>query len=430
MPHTWSRLHEHLGCPPGPIDFAMVRQCVADKLGEADDLDWKEDLPNAQNPNTAVEFAKDVAAMANTRGGLIVYGVTDDVTFKGVQVADVHPDQYAQWVRNLVQPYLSGLEQYVLPSDDGAFVFVVDIPASELAPHSVDFVDIRDKDKAKSQHATVTPYRDGPHTAWMAEHQIARAYAERLTRAAQWQESFNELRDWAAESLEGRAEPGNAWLVVVARPTRLIPRSAPRLDREVAMRIVDDARTNPVMTFEPREPVIKLLGNGLGRITVGLNAWVVTNRVGEGAQGPREVSVEFHHDGSLVFVVNLSQHTLHETDRPFPKRGIVNVDVVEQACVDLEALLLQAVRAERIDSPMRVQASVVSEEGMPLVYAMHETVDYKLAEGSRGLRRLRPITVEVPVGATEAHTHVAAAELAAGILNQFGIGCRLNRYIT
>jgi hypothetical protein len=41
----------------------------------------------------------------------------------------------------------------------------------------------------------------------MAEHQIARAYAGRLTRAAEWQAAFDELRDWTAESLEGRRAP-------------------------------------------------------------------------------------------------------------------------------------------------------------------------------------------------------------------------------
>jgi hypothetical protein len=41
MPRAWSRLHEHLGRPPGPITFDMVRRCLEGKLAEADDLDWK-----------------------------------------------------------------------------------------------------------------------------------------------------------------------------------------------------------------------------------------------------------------------------------------------------------------------------------------------------------------------------------------------------
>jgi len=402
---------------------------VDDRLAEADDLDWKELLPNGQNPHQDAEFAKDVAAMANTRGGLIIFGVTDQVEFTGIRAVDANPDQYAQWVRNLVQPYLSGLEQYVLLSDDGSeAVFVVDVPASEPAPHSVDFVDIRAKAKAKSQRATVTPYRDGAHTAWMAEHQIARAYAERMTRAAEWQEAFDELRNWTAESYEGRGGPGTAWLVFVGRPTRSIPRTAPRLDREAAKAIVDTACRNPVMTYEPRVGVLRLLADGLSDVTVGLNAWVITNRAKEGPQMAREVRVELHHDGSFVLTANLSQRTLRDWSARPLQVSIVNVDVVEQACVDLEALVLQVLRTGRIDSPMRVQVSVAGEGKLPLQCAVRQFDDYQLPKAIPPLPRLRPVTVEIPAGATEQHTKPAAAELAAGVLNQFGLGCQLQRY--
>lgn len=431
MPHTWSRLHEHLGCPPGPITFEMVHRCADEGLTEADDLDWKEILPNGRDPQADAEFAKDVAAMANTRGGLIIYGVADQpVKFTGVTAADANPDQYAKWVRNLVQPYLAGLELYDLKSDDGSeAAFVADVAASELAPHSVAFD--HSKDQAKSRYASVTPYRSGPHTEWMAEHQIARAYAERLTREAQWQEAFDEVRAWTADSLQGRGGDGTAWLIIVGRPTRPVPRSAPRLDREAARAIVDNARRNHVTHFQSRVPVLHLLGAGASRIEVGLNAWVVTNRVREGEQQMREVSVELHHDGSFVFVANLSQHT-PPGDPNWPGAfGVVNADVVEQACVDLEALLLQLLRTERIDCPMRVQVSVASEGNRPLKCAEHAYDDrYHFVPGTPALPRLRPITAEVPAGATEEDTRPAAAELASGILNQFGLGCQSKRYIT
>jgi len=426
MPHTWSRIHEYLGRPPGPLEFAMVRKCADDSLAEADDLDWKEFVPKGHDPQAAAEFAKDVAAMANTRGGLIIFGVSDrPVAFKGIRLVDVNPDQYAKWVRNLVQPYLTGLELYDLVSDDGGeALFVVDIPASELAPHSVAFD--HTKDQAKAQYASVTPYRSGSHTEWMAEHQIARAYADRLARAADWQQAFDDLRDWTAESLEGRGGPGTAWLIIVGRPTRPIPHSAPRLSREAAKAIIDSANNNPVITFQPKTPVLGLLA-GYGYVKVGLNAWVVTNRAREGEQRIREVSVELQHDGSFVFIANLSKHTLR--DESSLGVGIVNTDVVEQACLDMEALLLQIIRMQRIDSPMRVQACVMSEANQPLQYASPDFSGYSLASSSPALPRLRPVTAEVPAGAVGEHIKNAAADLAAGILNQFGLGCQLSRYI-
>jgi hypothetical protein len=265
----------------------------------------------------------------------------------------------------------------------------------------------------------------------MAEHQIAWAYAERLTRAAQWQEAFDEARAWTADSLQGHGGDGTAWLIIAGRPTRPVPRSAPRLDRDAARAIVDNARRNPVTHYQSRVPVLHLLGAGASRIGVGLNAWVITNRVREGAQQMREVSVELHHDGSFVFVADLSQHT-PPGDLSWPGTfGVVNADVVEQACVDLEALLLQLLRTERIDTPMRVQVSVASEADRPLKCAEHAYDDrYHFASGTPALPRLRPITVEVPAGATEQHTQPAAAELASGILNQFGLSCQSKRYTT
>ncbi|MFJ9675264.1 helix-turn-helix domain-containing protein [Streptomyces sp. NPDC101221] len=50
---------------------------AADRLAEFDDLDWKEHLPQPPRDGRWNELAKDVAAMANTRGGLIVFGVRD-----------------------------------------------------------------------------------------------------------------------------------------------------------------------------------------------------------------------------------------------------------------------------------------------------------------------------------------------------------------
>jgi hypothetical protein len=122
--------------------------------------------------------------------------------------------------------------------------------------------------------------------------------------------------------------------------------------------------------------------------------------------------------------VNLSQFTLRDGKDPPPGVAIINPDVVEQACVDLEALLLQVLRTGRVDSPMLVQVSVASEGRLPVTYVTREFGRYG---DPPVLPRLRPVTVEIPAGATEEETKPAAAELAAGVLNQFGRACRLSR---
>ncbi|WP_406729114.1 hypothetical protein WJ438_37440 [Streptomyces sp. GD-15H] len=46
MARSWTRLHEHLGVPPGPVTFGMVEKAAADRLAEFDDLDGEEQFPS------------------------------------------------------------------------------------------------------------------------------------------------------------------------------------------------------------------------------------------------------------------------------------------------------------------------------------------------------------------------------------------------
>jgi len=163
MARSWTRLHEHLGTPPGPLTFDMVKQAADANLAESDDLDWKEHLPQPPREGRWNELAKDVAAMANTRGGLLIYGVTDKTIVPvGIDPDQVNEQQYAQWIRNHVQPYLPDLTFTTLTSPDGQLSFlVIDLPASPMAPHHVYGTAAKDKD----QQAAVVPYRDRDHTA-------------------------------------------------------------------------------------------------------------------------------------------------------------------------------------------------------------------------------------------------------------------------
>jgi hypothetical protein len=95
--------------------------------------------------------------------------------------------------------------------------------------------------------------------------------------------------------------------------------------------------------------VLGLLGGWYGYVKVSLNAWVVTNRAREGEQRIREGRWGCTTTAASSFIANLSKRTLREEFAL--KVGVINTDVVEQACLDMEALLLQILRTERIDSP-------------------------------------------------------------------------------
>ena len=72
----FTALHRLLGRPPGPLTDEMIDEAVSQGVAETDDLDWKSSLPPASGlPQT--DFPKDIAAMANSGGGVIAYGVTE-----------------------------------------------------------------------------------------------------------------------------------------------------------------------------------------------------------------------------------------------------------------------------------------------------------------------------------------------------------------
>ena len=73
---TFTSLHRLLGQMPGPVTDEMVDLAVSDGLAETTDLDWKSRLPDIKGLSQQ-DFPKDVAAMANSGGGVIVFGIEE-----------------------------------------------------------------------------------------------------------------------------------------------------------------------------------------------------------------------------------------------------------------------------------------------------------------------------------------------------------------
>src|SRR4051794_21179830 len=89
-----------------------------------------------------VEIAKDVSAMANSTGGVIVYGIRTDPDDKTLPVEVVGVDRknietFDQIVNAHIRPTVPNVRTRVLEADDGTAVMVVQIPESDEAPHQV-----------------------------------------------------------------------------------------------------------------------------------------------------------------------------------------------------------------------------------------------------------------------------------------------------
>jgi predicted HTH transcriptional regulator len=150
----------------------LLDAAIAAGATEARDLDWKSALSPAKGlPQT--DFPKDVAAMANSGGGVIVYGVTEaqKVATGRVDVgefAEAHERALRSAAVTAITPPVFGLTIHRLGESDCRAV-VVEVPASVDGPHLI----YRDEYFG-------APLRNDADTVWMKERQIEAMYRARF----------------------------------------------------------------------------------------------------------------------------------------------------------------------------------------------------------------------------------------------------------
>lgn len=120
-------------------DGVLLDAAVAAGVVEANDLDWKSELPPAKGlPQT--DFPKDVAAMANS-GGVIVFGVRESqkAAVERVDVGELD-EAYERSLRSAaitaISPPVFGLNVHRLGTA-GSRAVIVEVPASLDGPHLI-----------------------------------------------------------------------------------------------------------------------------------------------------------------------------------------------------------------------------------------------------------------------------------------------------
>jgi hypothetical protein len=138
------------------------------------DLDFKS-APYANSEKGRRDLATDVAAMANTAGGVIVLGIVEDdhACADGIShmpISDAEVNRMTQIITTGLAP-TPGLDIRLLddPAQPGTGFFLVIVPRSPNAPHAV-----------LVNGALRYPRRVGRTTAYLSESEIAQAYRDRF----------------------------------------------------------------------------------------------------------------------------------------------------------------------------------------------------------------------------------------------------------
>lgn len=118
-----------------------LNNLIKNKIQEDTNIDYKiPDFSKGESFNK--ELAKDVSAMANSDGGIIIYGMNEENFFpkeiKWIETDEGYCERVEQIISSKIFRKIENLNVKKIPSNDGTkFVIVIDIPKSDIAPHQV-----------------------------------------------------------------------------------------------------------------------------------------------------------------------------------------------------------------------------------------------------------------------------------------------------
>ncbi|MFI7661782.1 helix-turn-helix domain-containing protein [Micromonospora parva] len=298
------RLESLFGSRLDALTPAHVRSLVTSGVQEAFDLDFKLTLYGRTDSDKRA-LAGDVAALANTSGGIILLGVDEDdqaraTNAPGVVLSDAEAARMRQIVASLVAPIpvfdILMVSESGADADDaagdgemaeadgeaeetGQGFFAIAVPRSPNAPHAVLIND-----------ALRYPKRNGATTRYLSEPEVAGAYRDRAVSGQGQSVRIEEIEREATERLAVRESP---WLVVSLVPDlpgELI------LGYEALRAFEHEVRAE--------HPTILYQGVSISRVRVGTRRLLAHGTRGNSPMA-EYISLELHTDGSGVFAVHL-----------------------------------------------------------------------------------------------------------------------------
>lgn len=326
-----------LGTAVPDSDEAALQRLVAGGVVEDVDLEFKEG-PYGRDNQGKHELVKDVAAMANMRGGVIVLGVHADegraarLTPLGLDEAEEL--RMRQLLASSVAPVPTCEICRVMSEgnpDVGYYLLVVARTAA--APHAV----VRDKWLGY-------PRRSGASIRWLHESEVADAYRsrfageqaqlERLTRVhTDGQKGLSEETGWIAVSLVPNVPGGTDWGMAALNRVR--------------------------SWWDDRRPA-RITGTGLETVSghevlgVGFRRFIASDRLITGGQAT-QFHFEMHTDGSAFAVISAwaEWHKGQANEvRGFPNQWLTMSLI---ACLTEVAAFAQNVAGAGGDAAVRVE---------------------------------------------------------------------------
>lgn len=405
-------IHQALGIEPGELSIELIERAVEEGVQETASLDWKSEFYNFRKPGWDDEAAKDIAAMANSGGGWIVFGIVEEKeTSAASQFKPIHwnSDEQQRILRTAyahIGPSVLGLEFFALPKDGGHIV-MMRVPDSRDAPHFA----------KKGNGAFVCPRRNGPHTAFMSDREIERSFRERFQRRDDDEQQLQHLYEQTGRSIDLTS---GVCLSIVAIPREPSHDVTPLPEREVFRFI-----SLPICKELVLNPSLGVLSNwSYGEVRKGLRQWRIRS-VDSSLFAYRKFLSD---DGTVACVYKLGE--LYDKDRedvkPYFPVGKPNHCLsihIETAIVNFISLLRSYATERHINGGYRIRVGLMGNPKDPIVIRTICGEQNYLSdiESAEPIDSFQPLTVELDPLAPIAEILPIVNELATDIINQGGV---------
>ncbi len=412
-------IHRALGLEPGNLTMNDINQAIAEKVEETADLDWKKDPYNPLKPAWFDEVAKDIAAMANSGGGWIVFGVAEEEGSKNNGAFSINPIQWSaadeqrilQTAYGKIGPPVTGLEFFKIPcgeKPDEGYIVLMHIPDSVDAPHFA----------RKGDDAFRAPWRNGPHTVFMTERDIERGFRERFQRGVEQEKTLQDYFEQAAEALN--PEQG-VFLAIAAVPVTF--RTSAELIPEAVIAGYKEQFSIPgLKRLDLTEIGIKISWNKYPVHIRNFRKWIIRNKSIESTA----YSKNLHDDGSLAcsYQFMLDSET-REDDLYYPVGASTHcrsIDI-EEALIDFISLLRAHAQERQTYGGFYIRVALMGSAENPIIIRAMLADGFTIGSEKHvePIKRFQPVSTYIDPLAPIEDILPPLRTLALDIVNQGGI---------
>lgn len=417
-------IHRALGLEPGNLTLELIEKAIEAGLEETADFDMKRVVPDLKADKSKQEVAKDIAAMANSGGGWIIYGVGEGAT--GI-AGSIHPceweakeeQQMLTIAYTKIDPPVVGLEFNKIScgeNPDDKYLVLMHIPDSADAPHFA---------RAEKNNFSA-PRRNGPHTNPMTYRDIERGFRERFQRGVEQEKTLQGYFEEATEALNPKQ---GVFLAIAAVP--VTPKiSAGSVDRKAAVKHI----TPSVYPYFMASQRGKYPNEGKtytdftfiwtqGERVKGMRRWVIRNLQQTTGGKYRKY---LHDDGTLLGAYQLGgvyNESAPSDQYPVGKPNHCRSKDIESALIDFFSLLREHAKERRVSGGSRIRVGLVGDSNSPILVRTFEGLMNILMDEkySEPIKRFQPVSTFVDLLAPIEDILPPLRTLALDIVNQGNI---------